>query len=55
MNCQYLPSMADSRRLPGTAERSGQPLPQALDLLAPQELQIARPAAEGLSNRQIGQ
>lgn len=29
--------------------------PRALDLLAPQELQIARLAAEGLSNRHIGQ
>ena len=34
---------------------SGQPAPRALDLLAPQELQIARLAAEGLSNREIGQ
>ena len=29
--------------------------PRALDLLAPQELQIARLAAQGLSNREIGQ
>jgi DNA-binding NarL/FixJ family response regulator len=29
--------------------------PRALDLLAPQELQIARLAAEGLSNQEIGQ
>ena len=33
----------------------GQLAPRALDLLAPQELQIARLAAEGLSNREIGQ
>ena len=36
-------------------ERSGRPAPRALDLLAPQEVQIARLAAEGLSNREIGQ
>jgi DNA-binding CsgD family transcriptional regulator len=43
------------RELRAAGERSGQPAPQALDLLAPQELQIARLAAEGLSNREIGQ
>src|SRR6516225_8804028 len=37
------------------AERSGRPALRVLDLLAPQELQIARLAAEGLSNREIGQ
>jgi DNA-binding CsgD family transcriptional regulator len=41
--------------LRAAGERSGQPAPRALDLLAPQELQIARLAAEGLSNREIGQ
>ena len=47
---------ADSRApLRAAGERSGQPVPRALDLLAPQELQIARLAAEGLSNREIGQ
>src|SRR5580700_2772156 len=43
------------RELRASGERSGQPAPRALDLLAPQELQIARLAAEGLSNREIGQ
>jgi DNA-binding CsgD family transcriptional regulator len=41
--------------LRAAGERSGQPALRALDLLAPQELQIARLAAEGLSNREIGQ
>jgi DNA-binding CsgD family transcriptional regulator len=41
--------------LRASGERSHQPAPRALDLLAPQELQIARLAAEGLSNREIGQ
>jgi DNA-binding CsgD family transcriptional regulator len=41
--------------LRAAGERSGQPAPRALDVLAPQELQIARLAAEGLSNREIGQ
>ena len=39
---------------PASAAASPPP-PRALDLLAPQELQIARLAAEGLSNREIGQ
>ena len=43
------------RELRAAGERSGQPAPRALDLLAPQDLQIARLAAEGLSNREIGQ
>jgi DNA-binding NarL/FixJ family response regulator len=43
------------RELRAAGERSGQPAWRALDLLAPQELQIARLAAEGLSNREIGQ
>jgi DNA-binding CsgD family transcriptional regulator len=43
------------RELRAAGERSGQPAQQALNLLAPQELQIARLAAGGLSNREIGQ
>jgi DNA-binding CsgD family transcriptional regulator len=43
------------RELRAAGERSGKPVPRALDLLAAQELQIARLAAEGLSNREIGQ
>jgi DNA-binding CsgD family transcriptional regulator len=43
------------QELRAAGERSGQPAPRALDLLAPQELQIARLAAEGLTNREIGQ
>ena len=41
--------------LRAAGERSREAAPRALDLLAPQELQIARLAAEGLSNREIGQ
>jgi DNA-binding CsgD family transcriptional regulator len=43
------------RELRAAGERSRQPAPRALDLLAPQELQIARLAAQGLTNREIGQ
>jgi DNA-binding CsgD family transcriptional regulator len=43
------------RELRAAGERSDQRSPTALDVLAPQELQIARLAAEGLSNREIGQ
>jgi len=43
------------RELRAAGERGGQPPPRALDLLGPQELHIARLAAEGLSNREIGQ
>lgn len=43
------------QELRAAGERSGRPPPRALDLLAPQELQIARLAGEGLSNREIGQ
>jgi len=43
------------RELRAAGERNGRPAPRVLDLLAPQELQIARLAAEGLSNREIGQ
>ena len=41
-------------QFPG-APASAAAAPRAPDLLAPQELQIARLAAEGLSNREIGQ
>jgi len=41
--------------LRAAGERSGQSAPRALDLLAPQELHIARLAADGLTNREIGQ
>jgi ATP/maltotriose-dependent transcriptional regulator MalT len=43
------------RELRAAGERCGRPAPRALDLLAPQELQIARLAAQGLTNREIGQ
>ena len=43
------------RELRAAGERSGRPAPRALDLLAPQELHIARLAARGLTNREIGQ
>jgi DNA-binding CsgD family transcriptional regulator len=43
------------QELDATGERSSQPVPTAMDVLAPQELQIARLAADGLTNRQIGQ
>jgi DNA-binding CsgD family transcriptional regulator len=43
------------RELRAAGERSDQRSPKALDGLAPQELQIARLAAGGLSNREIGQ
>jgi len=43
------------QELRAAGERGGRPAPRALDLLAPQELQIARLAAEGLNNREIGQ
>ncbi len=43
------------RELRAAGERGGRPASRALDLLAPQELEIARLAAEGLSNREIGQ
>jgi len=43
------------QELDAAGERSGQPVPSALHALAPQELQIARLAASGLTNRQIGE
>jgi DNA-binding CsgD family transcriptional regulator len=41
--------------LVASGERSSPTTPSALDLLAPQELQIARLAAQGRTNKQIGQ
>jgi DNA-binding CsgD family transcriptional regulator len=43
------------RELRASGERSRRPTPEALDELTAQELQIAQLAAEGLSNRDIGQ
>jgi len=43
------------QELRAAGERSSRLAPRALDLLAPQELHIARLAAEGLTNREIGQ
>jgi len=41
--------------LRASGERSRRRVPDARDQLTPQELQIAKLAAEGLSNREIGQ
>ena len=43
------------RELRASGERSRRHVPEARDQLTPQELQIAQLAAEGLSNREIGQ
>ncbi|GAB3046570.1 LuxR family transcriptional regulator [Intrasporangium mesophilum] len=43
------------RELRATGERARQRVPEAWTQLSPQELQIAQLAAEGLSNRQIGE
>jgi DNA-binding CsgD family transcriptional regulator len=43
------------RELRASGERSRRPTPEARDELTAQELQIAQLAAEGLSNRDIGQ
>jgi len=43
------------RELRASGETSRRRAPEAWDQLTPQELQIARMAAEGLSNREIGQ
>ena len=43
------------QELRATGESSDQPAPGAWQLLSPQELQIATMAAEGMSNREIGQ
>ena len=45
-------AQAELRAAGGRAARRG---PATADLLSPQEMQIARLAAEGLSNREIGQ
>jgi DNA-binding CsgD family transcriptional regulator len=46
----------DARReLRASGESSGRRTPEAWDQLTPQELQIAQLAADGLSNREIGQ
>ena len=51
------PKLAESARqeLRASCERSRLRTPETWDQLTPQELQIARMAAEGLSNREIGQ
>ncbi|HEY1636470.1 MAG TPA: AAA family ATPase [Acidimicrobiales bacterium] len=51
------PALANTARqeLRASGETSGQRSPQPWDQLTPQELQIARMAAEGLSNRDIGE
>jgi DNA-binding CsgD family transcriptional regulator len=43
------------RELRASGERSRRRIPEARDELTPQELQIAQLAAQGLSNREIGQ
>jgi DNA-binding CsgD family transcriptional regulator len=43
------------QELRASGETSRRRIPQAWDLLSPQELQIARMAAKGLTNREIGQ
>jgi DNA-binding CsgD family transcriptional regulator len=50
-------NLAESARqeLRASGETSRRRSPQAWDQLTPQELQVARLAAEGLSNREIGQ
>jgi ATP/maltotriose-dependent transcriptional regulator MalT len=50
------PALAESARqeLRASGETSRRRRPQAWDQLTPQELQIARMAADGLSNREIG-
>jgi DNA-binding CsgD family transcriptional regulator len=51
------PALAETARqeLRASGETSRHRVPAAWDQLTPQELQIARMAAEGLSNRQIGE
>jgi DNA-binding CsgD family transcriptional regulator len=51
------PSWAEQARaeLRAAGERTVSAAPAALSILSPQELQIARLAAQGLSNREIGQ
>jgi len=43
------------QELRAAGEMSRRPSPGALDYLSPQELQVALMAAEGMTNRQIGQ
>jgi DNA-binding CsgD family transcriptional regulator len=52
-----VPWLADRarRELAATGEVSGERRPRSMDDLTPQELQIARLAADGLSNRDIGE
>src|SRR5260370_23000276 len=51
------PALSEAARqeLRASGETSRRRIPQAWDQLTPQEFQIARMAAEGLSNREIGQ
>lgn len=52
-----LPALAEKARqeLRASGETSHRRMPEVWDQLTPQELQIARLAANGLSNREIGQ
>jgi DNA-binding CsgD family transcriptional regulator len=54
LGCRPWSEMA-RRELRASGERSRRRVPEARDELTPQELQIAQLAAEGLSNREIGQ
>jgi ATP/maltotriose-dependent transcriptional regulator MalT len=48
-------AMRAGQELRAAGESTEQPVPQTLDQLTPQEWQIVQMAAEGLSNREIGQ
>jgi DNA-binding CsgD family transcriptional regulator len=54
LGCQTWSAHA-RRELRASGERSRRRVPEAREQLTPQELQIAQLAAEGLSNREIGQ